>query len=136
MVIPRTTQDTEKDILWEEAASEYQGTRNKSEALHTKKTDPRRPPKKLVLFKGYVGYICFIVVGVVWGCVPLYDYMLKKWRVSNKHLIKAVKYQFMRIRCAHITWKGLEETRLFFNQRLRPNDFTNKGPKQFPTAYL
>ena len=30
----------------------------------------------------------------------------------------------------------MEETRLFFGHRLVPNDFTNRGPRRFPTAYL
>ena len=42
----------------------------------------------------------------------------------------------MRIRYAHITWKVLEETSLFFGQRLGPNDFTNKGPIIFLTSDL
>ena len=42
----------------------------------------------------------------------------------------------MQIRCAHITLQVLEETRLFFDQRLGPNDFTNKGPQIFSTADL
>ena len=42
----------------------------------------------------------------------------------------------MRIRCAHITWQVLEETRLFFGQRVGLNYFTNKGPIISPTAYL
>ena len=50
--------------------------------------------------------------------------------------MKAVKSNFTRVRCDQITWKVLEETRLFFNQRLGPNDFTNKGPRRFPTADL
>ena len=50
-------------------------------------------------------------------------------------LYKAVKSKFTRIRCAHITWQVLEETRLFY-QRLGPNDFTNRGPRRFPTADL
>ena len=38
--------------------------------------------------------------------------------------------------CVHITWQVLEETRLFFDQRLGPNYFTNKVPRRFPTADL
>ena len=30
----------------------------------------------------------------------------------------------------------MEETRFFFDQRLGPNDFTNRGPRIFPTADL
>ena len=50
--------------------------------------------------------------------------------------IKAVKSKFTRIRCTHITWQVLEETRLFIDQRLGPNDSTNRGPRRFPTADL
>ena len=74
---------------------------------------------------------------VLFGDVlPLYDQVLKLWRVLNHPLIKVVKSKFMQIRCAHITWQVLEETRLFFDQRLGPNDFTNKGPKICPTDDL
>ena len=37
MVIPRTTQQTEKEIWREEEAAESQGTRTQAEALHIKK---------------------------------------------------------------------------------------------------
>ena len=47
-----------------------------------------------------------------------------------------MKSKLTRIRCAQINWKVLEETRLFFDQRLGPNDFTNRGPRRFPTADL
>ena len=40
------------------------------------------------------------------------------------------------IMCAHITWKVLEETRLFLDQRLGPNDFTNRGPRILPIDSL
>ena len=71
------------------------------------------------------GYVC-----------PLYDQIYKLWRVLNHPSIKAVKSKFTRIRCAHITWQVLEETRLFFDQQLGPNDFTKRGPRRFPTADL
>ena len=67
---------------------------------------------------------------------PLYDQIYKLWRLLNQPYIKAVKSKFTKIRCAHITWKLLEETRLFFDQRLGPNDFTNRGPRRFSTANL
>ena len=60
---------------------------------------------------------------VLFGDVrPLYDQIYKLWRVLNHPSIKAVKSKFTRIWCAHITWKVMEETRMFFNQRLGPND--------------
>ena len=40
------------------------------------------------------------------------------------------------IRCAHITWQVLEDTRLFFDQYLGSNDFTNRGPRRFSTYDL
>ena len=48
------------------------------------------------------------------------------YRVLNHPSLKAVKQTSIRVRCAHITWQVLEETRLFFDQRLGPNDFMNK----------
>ena len=47
-----------------------------------------------------------------------------------------MKLKSTRIRCAHITWQVLEETRLFFDQQLGPNDFTNRGPRRSPTDDL
>ena len=67
---------------------------------------------------------------------PLYDQIYKLWRLLNHPSIKAVKSKFTRILCAHITWQVLEETRLFFDQRLGPNDFTNRVPRRSPTADL
>ena len=71
------------------------------------------------------GYVC-----------PLYDQIYILWRVLNHPYIKTLKSKNTRIWCAHITWQVLEETRLFFDQRLVPNDFTNRGPRIFPTADL
>ena len=74
---------------------------------------------------------------VLFGDVfPLYDQVLKLWRVLNQPSNKAVNSKFTRIRCAHITRQVLEETRLFFGQWLGPNDFTNRGSRRFPTADL
>ena len=67
---------------------------------------------------------------------PLYDKIYKLWRALNQTFIKSVKSKFTRIWCAHITWQVLGETRLFFDQRLGPNDFTNRGPRRSPTADL
>ena len=67
---------------------------------------------------------------------PLYDQILKLWSVLNHPYIKSVKSKFTRIRCAHITWQILEETRLFLDQRLGPNDFKNRVPRILPTANL
>ena len=74
---------------------------------------------------------------VLFGDVcPLYDQIYKLWRVLNHPSIKVTKSKFTRIWCAHITWQLLEETRLFFNQHLGQNDFTNRGPRRLPTADL
>ena len=74
---------------------------------------------------------------VLFGDVcPLYDQSYKLWRVLNQPSIKAANSKFTRIPCAHITWQVLEETRLFFDQRLGPNDFTNRGPRRSPKADL
>ena len=51
-------------------------------------------------------------------------------------LYQIIEVKKSRIRCAHITWQVLEETRLFFDQRLGPNDFTNRVPRRFPTVDL
>ena len=66
---------------------------------------------------------------------PLYDQVLKIWRVLNHPSHKAVRYKFNRIMCAHIIWQLLEETRLFLDQWLGPG-FMNKGQRRFPTADL
>ena len=52
----------------------------------------------------------------------------------NHPSLKAVKSKSTRIKCAHITWKVLEEMRIFFDQRLGPNDLTNKGPRRLTSA--
>ena len=51
-------------------------------------------------------------------------------------LYQIIEVKKSRIRCAHITWQVLEETRLFLYQRLGPNDFINRGPRILPTADL
>ena len=74
---------------------------------------------------------------VLFGDVcPLYDQILKLRRGLKRPYTKSVKSKFTRIRCAHITWQVLEETRLFFNQWLVPNDFTNRVPRRLPPADL
>ena len=71
------------------------------------------------------GYVC-----------TLYDQVLKLWRLLNHLFIKSVKSKFTRIRYDQITWQVLEETRLFFDQWLGPNNFTNGGPIISPTSDL
>ena len=73
----------------------------------------------------FFGYVC-----------PLYDQILNLWRVLKHPSIKAVKSKITSIKCTHITWKVLEETRLFFDQRMGPNYFTNRGPRILTTADL
>ena len=78
-----------------------------------------------------------VLLWVLFGDVfPLYDQVLKLWRVLRHPSTKSVKSKFTKIRCAHITWQVLEETRLFFDQRLGLNDFTNRGPIISPTSVL
>ena len=74
---------------------------------------------------------------VLFGDVcPIYDQFLKLWRVLKHPSIKVVKSKFTMIRRVHITWQVLEETRLFFDQRLGPNEFTNMQPRRSPTTDL
>ena len=54
----------------------------------------------------------------------------------NHPSLKAIKSNFTRVRYAQINWQVLEDTRLLFDQRIGPNNFTNNGPKKPPTAYL
>ena len=44
--------------------------------------------------------------------------------------------KFTPLRCAQVTWKVLDETRLFFVQLLGPDDFVNGGPKRSPMSEL
>ena len=136
MVTPRTKQETEEEIRREEAAAEYQKTKTQAEALQTKKSDPMCPPRNWYELKEMLATFAALLWVLFGDVCPLYDQVLKLWRVLNHPYIKAVKSKFTRIRCAHITWQVLEETRLFFDQRLGPNDFTNRGTRRFPTADL
>ena len=99
-----------------------------------KKTDPRCPPRNWYELKDNLATFSALLWVLFGDVCPLYDQILKLWRVLNHPSIKSVKSKFTRIRCAHITWQVLEETRLFFDHRMGPNDFTNKGPRKFPTA--
>ena len=101
-----------------------------------KKTDPRRPPRDWYELKEMLTKFAALFWVLFGDVCPLYDKILKLWRVLNHPSIQSSKSKFISIRCAHITWKVLEETRLFFGQRLVPNDFTNRGPRRFPTADL
>ena len=47
-LIPRTTQETEEEIIREETEAESQGTRNQAGALHMKKNRPKAPTNKLL----------------------------------------------------------------------------------------
>ena len=100
------------------------------------KADPRRPPRNSYELKEMTATFATLL-WVLFGDVCLrYDQILKLWRVLNQPSIKSVKSKSTSIRCAHITWQVLEETRLFFDQRLAPNDFTNRGPIILPTTDL
>ena len=136
MVIPRTTQEIEEEIMREDSEAESQGTRTQAEALQMKKSDPRRPPRNWYELKEMLATFAALLWVLFGDVCPLYDQIYKLWRVLNHPYIKSVKSKFIRIRCSHITWQVLEETRLFFYQRLGPNDFTNRGPRILPTSYL
>ena len=114
MVIPRTAKQIEEDIRREEAESESQGTRTQAEALQMKKSDPRRPPRNWYESKEILATFSALLCVLFGDVCPLYDHIYKLWRVLNHPSIKSVKLKFTGIRCAHITWKLLEETRLFF----------------------
>ena len=101
-----------------------------------KKSDPRIPPRNCYELKEMLATFAALLWVLFVDVCPIYDQILKLWRVKNHPSIKAVNSKFTRIRCAHITWQVLEETRLFFDQRLGPNDFTNMGPRRSPTADL
>ena len=101
-----------------------------------KKLDPRRPPRNWYELKEMLA-IFAASLWVLFGYVcPIYDQILKLGRVLNHPYIKAVKSEFTGIRCAQITWQVLEETRLFFDQRKGPSEFTNRVPRRFSTADL
>ena len=101
-----------------------------------KKADPSRPPRNWYQLKEMLVTLSALLWVLYGDVCPLYDQVLNIWRVLNHPYIKAVKSKFTRIRCAYITWQVLEETRLFEDQRLGPNDFTNRVPRRFPTSDL
>ena len=121
MVIPRTTQETEEEIRREEAEAKSQGKRTQAEALQTKIAYPRRPPRNWYELKETIATFAALLWAFLGDVCPLYDKILNLWRVLKYPYIKPVKSKFIWIRCAHITWQVLEETRLFFDQRLGPN---------------
>ena len=101
-----------------------------------KKSDPRLPPRNCYELKEMLDKFDAFLWVLFGDVCPIYDQLLKLWSVLKYPSLKAFKSKFTRIRCAHITWQVLEETRLFFGQRLGPNDFRNKGPRRFPADYL
>ena len=101
-----------------------------------KKEDPRRPPRNWYKLKEMLATFSALL-WVLFGYVcPLYDQNYKLQRVLNHPSTKLVKSEFTRIWFAHITWQVLEETRMFLDQQMGPNDFTNRVPRRSPTAYL
>ena len=70
MVIPRTTQDIEEEILREEASDESQGTRTQLESLQMKKTYPRCPPINWYEFKDMLATFAALLWVFFWRCVP------------------------------------------------------------------
>ena len=127
MLIPRTTQEIEEEIIREEAEAESQGTRTQAEALKTKKEYPRRPPKNWYELKEMLATFAALLWVLFGDVCPLYDQIHKLWRVLKHPSIKAVKSKISRIRCTYITWQVLEETRLFFDQQVGPNELKNMG---------
>ena len=101
-----------------------------------KKSDPRRPPRNWYELKEMVATFAALLRVFFGHLCPLYDQIIKLWRVLSHSSIKAVKSTFIRIRCAHIAWQVLEETILIFDQRLGPNGVTNRGLRRSPTADL
>ena len=91
MVIPRTTQEIEEDIWQEEAASESQGTRNQAEALQIKKSYPRCSPRDWYELKEMLATFAALLWLLFGDVCPLYDQVLKIWRVLNHSSLKAVK---------------------------------------------
>ena len=97
MVIPRTTQETKEEIQQEELEAESQGTSTEAEKLWIEKSDPRRPQRQWYELKQIIATFAALL-WVLFGCVcPLYDLVLKIWRVLNHPFIKAVKSKFTRI---------------------------------------
>ena len=127
IAILRTTKEIENDIRREDAVAESQGTRTQAEALQMKKADPRRPPRNWYELKEMLDTFAALLWVLFGNMCPLYYPVLMLWRVLNHPSTKETKSKFTRIRCAHITWQLLEETRLFSDQQLEPNDFTNRG---------
>ena len=100
-----------------------------------KKTDTRRQPRNWYELKEMLATFAAFLWVLFGDVCPLHDKIYKLWRVLNHPSIKLVKSKFTRIWCSQITRQLLEEARLFFNQRLITNYFTNRGPR-FPTADL
>ena len=80
-----------------------------------KKSYPRRPPRNWYELKEMLATFSALLWVLFGDVCPLYDQIYKLWRVLYHLSIKAVKSKFTRIRCAHITWQVLEETRLFLS---------------------
>ena len=91
MVIHRTTQETEEYIQQEEEASESKGTRTQSEALQMKISDPRRPPRNWYELKEILAKFSALLWVSCGDVCPLYDQVLKLWRLLNHPFIKSVK---------------------------------------------
>ena len=66
IVVPITTQKIEEGVRQEEAAAESQGTRTQSEALEIKNQIQGAHQETGM----YDSYICCIIVGIVYRCVP------------------------------------------------------------------
>ena len=83
------------------------------EVLQTKTADLRRPPRNWYELNEILATFDALLWVLFGDVCPLYDQVLKLWRVLNHPSRKAVNSKFTNIWCAHITWQVLEETRLF-----------------------
>ena len=69
-----------------------------------KKADPRCPTRNWYESKDMLATFSALLLVLFVDVCPLYDQVLKLWRVVNHPSRKAVKSKFARVRCAHITW--------------------------------
>ena len=97
-----------------------------------KKADPWHSPRNWYNLNEMLATFTELLWVLFGDVCPLYDQIYKLWRVLNHPFIKAVKSNFISIWCAHITWQVLEETKVFFDQRLGPNDLQIGYQEDYP----
>ena len=98
--------------------AESQGTITQAEALQTKKTDPRRPPRNWYELKEILATFVALLWVLFGDVCALHDQIYKLRRVLNHPYIRSVNSKITRIWCVHITWQLLEKIGLFFGQWL------------------